>query len=151
MKKEKFTIEGNRDELKRKLRIDYPELTDQDVDFAAGKEEDFLNHLEKKLGKTRHEITVIIEQLQLTVPKDMAFKITSPEPTFKIRGAWDELKIKLKKKYPKLTDDDLDFSVGMEIKLLNRLEKKLDLPREEIIAAIEELQLETHEEGPKKR
>ena len=151
MKKEKFSINGNRDELKTKLKKDFPELTDDDLNFAAGNEEEFINLLEKKLGKTRPEVTVIIEQLQLTVPKDMAFTITTPEPTFKIRGAWDELKVKLKKKYSKLTDNDLAFSVGKEVELLNQLEKKLGIAPEEIIASIEELQLETHEEGPKKR
>lgn len=67
------------------------------------------------------------------------------ETTLKIKGNWNELKTELKKKYPKLTDDDLRFTSGKEDELLSRLEKKLGKTKDEISEAIDELQSESSE------
>jgi uncharacterized protein YjbJ (UPF0337 family) len=42
-----------------------------------------------------------------------------------IKGNWNELKGKLKKKYADLTDDDLLYVEGREDELLGRLQKRL--------------------------
>ena len=47
-------------------------------------------------------------------------------------GDWKELKSKLKKLYPKLTDNDLSFDVGKENSLVKRLQTKLGKSEEEI-------------------
>lgn len=65
--------------------------------------------------------------------------------TLKIKGNWNELKTELKKKYPKLTDDDLRFTSGKEDELLSRLEKKLGKTKDEISDTIDELQSESSE------
>ncbi len=62
------------------------------------------------------------------------------ETTLKIKGNWNELKGKLKKKYANLTDDDLLFTEGQENELLGRLQKKLGQTKEELRDAINELQ-----------
>lgn len=42
-----------------------------------------------------------------------------------IKGAWNEVKGKLKQKYADLTEDDLLFEEGKEDELLGRLQRKL--------------------------
>ena len=57
----KLQFKGEWHELKGKLRQTFADLTDNDLDYAAGQEEELLGHLQKKLGKTREEITKLIE------------------------------------------------------------------------------------------
>ena len=49
-----------------------------------------------------------------------------------IKGNWNELKGKLKKKYANLTEDDLLYDEGKEDELLGRLQKKLGKSDSEI-------------------
>jgi uncharacterized protein YjbJ (UPF0337 family) len=59
----KLTVEGNWNEIKGKLKQKYGELTDNDLTFAKGKEEEMYGRLQKKLGKTKDEILKDIENL----------------------------------------------------------------------------------------
>lgn len=49
-----------------------------------------------------------------------------------MKGAWNEVKGKLKQKYAQLTDDDLTFLEGKEEELYGRLQKRLGKTKEEI-------------------
>ncbi len=57
----KLTIEGNWNEIKGKLKQKYGDLTDDDLTFADGKEDELYGRLQKKLGKTKEEIRREIE------------------------------------------------------------------------------------------
>ena len=57
----KLTIEGNWNEIKGKLKQKYGSLTDDDLTFAKGKEEELYGRLQQKLGKTKDEIKREIE------------------------------------------------------------------------------------------
>ncbi|WP_276372545.1 CsbD family protein [Chryseolinea sp. H1M3-3] len=57
----KLTIEGNWNEIKGKLKQKYGNLTDNDLTFAKGKEEEMYGRLQQKLGKTKDEIRKEIE------------------------------------------------------------------------------------------
>jgi uncharacterized protein YjbJ (UPF0337 family) len=59
----KLKIKGNWDELKGKLKQKYAKLTDDDLLFVEGKENELLGRLEKKLGQTKEEIRSTIEKL----------------------------------------------------------------------------------------
>jgi uncharacterized protein YjbJ (UPF0337 family) len=59
----KLNIKGNWDVLKGKLKQKYAILTDDDLLFIEGKENELLGRLEKKLGKTKEEIRDAIEKL----------------------------------------------------------------------------------------
>lgn len=59
----KLKIKGNWDELKGKLKQKYAKLTDDDLLFVEGKENELLGRLEKKLGQTKEEIRKAIEKL----------------------------------------------------------------------------------------
>ncbi len=54
-----------------------------------------------------------------------------------MKGAWNEVKGKLKQKYGKLTDSDLTFAEGKEDELLGRLQTKLGKTKEELRKEIE--------------
>ncbi len=56
-----------------------------------------------------------------------------------IKGAWNEIKGKLKQKYADLTDDDLIFAEGKEDELYGRLQKRLGKTKEDMKKEIEDL------------
>ncbi|MAO63470.1 MAG: general stress protein CsbD [Balneola sp.] len=58
-----LTIKGNWNELKGKLKQKYSELTDDDVAFTEGKEDELFGRLQKKLGKTKDEIKKELAEL----------------------------------------------------------------------------------------
>ncbi len=58
----KLNIEGNWNELKGKLKQKFAVLTDDDLLFVEGKEDELLGRLEKKLGQTKEEIRKLIEK-----------------------------------------------------------------------------------------
>jgi uncharacterized protein YjbJ (UPF0337 family) len=60
---EKLTIKGNWNEMKGKLKQKYGELTDDDLAFSEGKDDELYGRLQKKLGKTKEEIRREIEKL----------------------------------------------------------------------------------------
>ena len=59
----KLIFKGNWDQLKGKLKQKYAQLTDQDLLFAEGKDEELLGRLEQKVGKTKDEIRSMIARL----------------------------------------------------------------------------------------
>jgi uncharacterized protein YjbJ (UPF0337 family) len=56
-------LKGNWKEQKGKLKQKFATLTDDDLLFAEGKEEEMLGKLQVKLGKTKEELHKIIEAL----------------------------------------------------------------------------------------
>jgi len=59
----KLTTEGSWNEIKGKLKQKYGDLTDDDLTFAEGKEDELYGRLQKKLGKTKEEIRDEIERI----------------------------------------------------------------------------------------
>jgi uncharacterized protein YjbJ (UPF0337 family) len=57
----------------------------------------------------------------------------------KVKGAWNEVKGKLKQKYGQLTDDDLVFAEGKEDELYGRLQQRLGKTKDELRDEIEKL------------
>ncbi|MBK8339778.1 MAG: CsbD family protein [Flavobacteriales bacterium] len=56
-------IKGNWNELKGKLKQEYANLTDNDLLYVEGKEDELHGRLQKGLGKTKDEVNAIIERL----------------------------------------------------------------------------------------
>lgn len=56
-------IKGNWNELSGKLKQLFANLTDDDLLFIEGKEEELLGRLQQKLGKTKEELREIISKL----------------------------------------------------------------------------------------
>ena len=59
----KLQIKGSWNEIKGKLKQQFGNLTDDDLTFAEGKEDELLGRLQKKLGKSREELRGMIEKL----------------------------------------------------------------------------------------
>lgn len=57
----KDILEGNWKEKKGKLMQKYGELTDDDLTYAEGKEDELVGKVQKKLGVTKDEAEKIIE------------------------------------------------------------------------------------------
>jgi uncharacterized protein YjbJ (UPF0337 family) len=58
-----LTAKGTWNEIKGKLKQKYGDLTDDDLTFAEGKEDELYGRLQKKLGKTKEEIREEIERI----------------------------------------------------------------------------------------
>ncbi len=58
-----LNIKGNWNELAGKLKQQYANLTDDDLLFKEGKEEEVLGRLQQKLGTTKEELRNIISKL----------------------------------------------------------------------------------------
>jgi hypothetical protein len=59
----KPNITGYWSEKKEKLKQNYPVITDEDVCYREGKEKEMIEMLSFKLGKTKEELSIIIEAL----------------------------------------------------------------------------------------
>ena len=60
---EKLKVKGSWNEMKGKLKQKYGNLTDDDLTFAEGKEDELYGRLQQKLGKTKEEVRRVIEDL----------------------------------------------------------------------------------------
>ena len=58
----KLEFKGSWNEIKGKLKQQYGNLTDDDLVFAEGKEDELLGRLQKKLGKPKDEVRQMIEK-----------------------------------------------------------------------------------------
>lgn len=54
-------IQGNWTEFKGRLKQQYGDLTDDDLTYEEGKEDEMWGRLEKKLGKAKKEILALFQ------------------------------------------------------------------------------------------
>jgi uncharacterized protein YjbJ (UPF0337 family) len=60
---EKQQIKGTWNEMKGKLKQKYAQLTDDDLTYAEGKEDELYGRLQQRLGKTKEELKREIDAL----------------------------------------------------------------------------------------
>ncbi|WP_372948923.1 CsbD family protein [Mariniphaga sp.] len=58
----KLLIKGNWNELKGKLKQKYAELSDDDLAYVEGKEDELLGRIQKATGKTKEELLNVINK-----------------------------------------------------------------------------------------
>lgn len=56
-------MKGSWNEIKGKLKQKYGQLTDDDLAFADGKEDELLGRLQKRLGRTKDELRAEIADI----------------------------------------------------------------------------------------
>jgi len=61
-----FKVTGNWATQSKELKAQFPKLTDTDLKFEAGKENEMLDRLESRLNKNRAEVIDIIKKCQPT-------------------------------------------------------------------------------------
>jgi uncharacterized protein YjbJ (UPF0337 family) len=54
-------LQGDWDELKGKLKKEYAELTDDDLLYEEGKDDELWGRIQQKIGKTKKEIMSLFE------------------------------------------------------------------------------------------
>jgi uncharacterized protein YjbJ (UPF0337 family) len=57
----KLQFKGSWSEVKGKLKQKYAQLTDDDLTYAEGKDDELVGKLQKKLGKSAEEVRHILE------------------------------------------------------------------------------------------
>jgi uncharacterized protein YjbJ (UPF0337 family) len=60
---EKMIIKGDWNVLKGKLKQLYGSLTDDDLIYIKGKEEELVGRIQKKIGKTKQHVRELISKL----------------------------------------------------------------------------------------
>ena len=56
-------LKGNWNQIKGKIKQKYADLTDDDLIFVEGKEDELLGRLQKKLGKSDNEVRDILKRM----------------------------------------------------------------------------------------
>lgn len=56
-----------------------------------------------------------------------------------VKISWDDQKVKLKAKYPNLSDSDLHFEAGKKDKMMHKIQTKLGKTENELIKIMSEL------------
>ena len=59
----KLELKGNWNEVKGKLKQKYAQLTDDDLAFVDGKDDEILGRLQKRLGRSKDELRKEIASL----------------------------------------------------------------------------------------
>ena len=59
----KLNLKGNWNELKGKAKKEYADLTDDDLMYEDGKDDEFLGRLQTKTGKTKEDLAKWIDEL----------------------------------------------------------------------------------------
>ena len=59
----KLQMKGSWNEIKGKLKQKYGQLTDDDLVFADGKEDELLGRLQKRLGRTKDQLRAEIADM----------------------------------------------------------------------------------------
>ncbi len=60
---DKLTLKGNWNELKGKMKQANAQLTDDDLQYEDGKDDEFFGRMQQKLGKTKDEVVDWIRSL----------------------------------------------------------------------------------------
>ncbi|UOQ83149.1 CsbD family protein [Hymenobacter sp. 5414T-23] len=59
----KLKLKGNWDEAKGKLKQQYAQLTDEDLEYAEGQGDELVGRLQNKLGKAKAEVVKMLNDL----------------------------------------------------------------------------------------
>ena len=60
---DRLEIKGNWNELKGKAKQQYGDLTDDDLVYEEGQEDELVGRIQKRLGKTREEVVDWLKSL----------------------------------------------------------------------------------------
>lgn len=68
------SIKNNWEEIKVKLKQNYPQLTEEDLNYVEGYENEIFHNLEIKLGMSREQLVTILNSLNLELSVDESEK-----------------------------------------------------------------------------
>lgn len=64
MNSNELKLRGNWNEIKGKIKQKYADLTDDDLKYDEGKDDELVGRIQKKVGKTKEEVISWIQSLQ---------------------------------------------------------------------------------------
>lgn len=105
---------GNWDQLKGQAKQKWAQLTDDDLTYDEGRQDEWFGRLQQKTGETIDNI------------KGWFHDAVNPNASteLKARGNWNQVKGEAKKKWGNLTDDDLTYEDGKQDEWFGRLQEK---------------------------
>lgn len=59
----KLKLKGNWNELKGKIKQQYADITDDDLLYEEGKDEEWMGRIQQKTGKTKEDLAKWIDEL----------------------------------------------------------------------------------------
>jgi uncharacterized protein YjbJ (UPF0337 family) len=59
----KLKLKGSWNEIKGKVKTKYAQLTDDDLTYEEGKDDELLGRIQKKVGKSKEELAKWIENI----------------------------------------------------------------------------------------
>jgi hypothetical protein len=62
---EHFTIKGDWNKQSKALKVKFPKLTEPDLKFEAGKENELITRIESRLNKKRPEVITLLKSLNV--------------------------------------------------------------------------------------
>jgi uncharacterized protein YjbJ (UPF0337 family) len=63
MHSKELKIKGNWNEIKGKMKQQYAELTEDDLKYDEGKDDELIGRIQKKIGKTKDQVIDWIQSL----------------------------------------------------------------------------------------
>lgn len=63
MNSKELKLKGNWNEIKGKIKQKYADLTDDDLKYEEGKDDELVGRLQKKIGKTKDQVIDWIQSL----------------------------------------------------------------------------------------
>jgi uncharacterized protein YjbJ (UPF0337 family) len=63
MNSSELKLKGNWNEVKGKIKQQYADLTDDDLKYEEGKDDELVGRIQKKIGKTKDEVIQWIQNL----------------------------------------------------------------------------------------
>ena len=111
---------GNWTQLKGAAKQKWSNLTDDDLTYTEGKQDEWLGRLQEKTGDTIGSI----KHWFSNTTSDASAAATGHSTELKARGDWNQIKGEAKQKWGTLTDDDLDYEDGKQDEWYGRLQEK---------------------------
>lgn len=62
MKTNELSIKGNWNILKGKLKQKYGQLTDNDLEYVEGKEDELIGRIQKRTGVAREQVLAVLDE-----------------------------------------------------------------------------------------
>ena len=111
---------GNWNQLKGEAKQKWANLTDDDLTYHQGKQDEWFGQLQEKTGETIDSIKNWFHSA--TSNASAAANGNSTE--LKARGNWNQIKGEAKQKWGNLTDNDLDYEDGKQDEWFGQLQEK---------------------------
>ena len=111
---------GNWNQLKGEAKQKWANLTDDDLAYSEGKQDEWFGKLQEKTGETVDSIKNWFH----SATSNASAAATGNSTELKARGDWNQIKGEAKQKWGNLTDNDLDYEDGKQDEWFGQLQEK---------------------------